>query len=556
MGTDGERVATAAGQPQLQPVPVREQRARIVAVHEAFGVDVADHQIECSVAVEITVRRAARDVGRGQPPGRGLIAEAPGAVVAEGIVGNGGGAHGIDEAHVVHALRARFAFHGGPVGQERHIVLRGDVPGEAVGHVDILAAILIEVREEGAPAPIGLGGARQIAHVAEGAVAVVALQHIAHELVAIPIAHLGHVDIPSFVHGRGFDAILVLRHHVGGVDVRPAVVVHVSDVHAHGEVARQRHGRVQHILEGAVLLIEIEVVALVEVVGHVDVGPPVAIHVADTDPQPERDFGAPDTGALGDVGEGVAVIAIEVVTAVRVPLVARVAHPEAVDRARRVVDHEQVEIAVAIEVDKGGVRGPALVGYPVPARQLHEGGHGVGAETLIDPEGIGARGRLAVAGMAEIDVEPSVAVDVGQGDAGGPWPIGLHAGCRGDVAKAERPFIQEEAGPVLVGREDDLGPTITGQVANGDPATVVEVAVREDVALLRVHHPIGERHARVGRGHEREERAVDRRRISQSGSATFATGGEHECRRADDEGLKRHDRARDERSHVSRGKLP
>jgi hypothetical protein len=352
-----------------------------------------------------------------------------------------------DEAHVVDTLRVRFALHRGAVGEEGHVVLRRDVAGKAVGHVHVLAAILIEVRNERAPAPVGFGGAREVAHVAEGAVAVVALQHVAHELVMVPVTHLRHVHVPPLVHGRRLDAVFVLRHHVGGVHVGPAVVVHVGDVHAHGEVARHGHGRVEHVTERPVLLVEVQVVPLVEVVGHVNVGPPVAIHVGHADTEAEGDLRTPDAGLARDIGEVVAVVAIEVVAAVRVPLIARVAHAEAVHRARRVVDHEQIEITVAIEVEERRVRGPAFVGHAILARHFLEGGHRIGVEPLIDPQGVGTGGRLAVAGMTDVNVElPSpftsaIVTPVVHGFAF------FEPRRRRDVAEAEAPLVQVQRGP-------------------------------------------------------------------------------------------------------------
>ena len=62
-----------------------------------------------------------------------------------------------------------------------------------------------------------------------------------------------------------------------------------------------------------------------------------------------------------DVGEAAAVVAIQLVPAVLVADVASVAQAEAAHRARRVVDHEEIEIAVAIVVEKGRLRRVALV---------------------------------------------------------------------------------------------------------------------------------------------------------------------------------------------------
>ena len=114
--------------------------------------------------------------------------------------------------------------------------------------------------------------------------------------------------------------------------------------------------------ERAVSLVDVQVVLLEEIVGDVDVGPAVAVYIAHADTESEADLTAEDARLFADVDEALAVVAVELVTAVGVSFLARIARTEAANRPRRVVDDEEIEIAVAIVVEEGGVRRVSSVG--------------------------------------------------------------------------------------------------------------------------------------------------------------------------------------------------
>jgi hypothetical protein len=70
----------------------------------------------------------------------------------------------------------------------------------------------------------------------------------------------------------------------------------------------------EFVFEGAVLLIDIEVITFVGVVGHVDVGPAVAIDIGDEGAETEADEGAVDACLSGDFGKVAIVISVEMVS--------------------------------------------------------------------------------------------------------------------------------------------------------------------------------------------------------------------------------------------------
>ena len=431
-------------------------------------------------------------------------------MVPERVVRQWRRAHGVDQAQKIDPLAARGLDHGLSVCQESDIVLRRDVLGEAVRHVDVFVAVKVEIRDERAPAPVRPSHARHLADVRERAVAVVELQHVPHQLVVIPLPQLGLVDVPALEGRHRLEPVLVLRQHVGGVDVGPAVVVHVRDVEPHREVADGRHRALDRLGEGAISVVEVQVVVLEEVIRDVDVGPAVPIHVAHDDAQPEADLAPEDPGLLAHVDEVPAVVAIQPGAAERVAHVPGIAEAEARDGPRRVTNQEQVQVSVAVVVEEHRLGRVARVGDAVGGRLLDEGGNAVRVQSLVDVQLVGPKLPLHVPGVADVDVEQPVAVHVGEGDARGP-PLAVQARLLGHVAEAELPFVQVEARAAQVRREHDLRQAVAGEIPQRDAAAVVVVAIGEDVQIAGFGQAVLEADAGIARGEQREEVVVGRR---------------------------------------------
>ena len=509
---DGEAVAALALEPDLE-IMVPGERAGVVAIDKGFLIDGVDDQVEGAVAVEVAVGGAAGEARRVEPPGRAPVGEGPVAVVLERVVRQRSGGHRGDEPQEIHPRAPRGRAHRLVVRQEGDVVLRRDVLGEPVRHVDVLVAVEIEIGDERAPGPVRPGHAGELPDVGERAVAVVELEHVAHELVVVPVPQLGLIDVPALERRRRLQPVFVLGEHVGRVDVRPAVVVHVRDVEPHREIARVGHRARDRFGKGAVAVVEVEVVVLEEVVRHVKVGPAVAVHVAHSDPQAEADLAPVDARGRAHVGEVPAVVAIQFRAAEGVPLVARVLLPEARDRPGRIVDDEQVQVPVAVVVEEDGLGRIARVRDAVRRRLLDEGRDAVGVQPLVDVQLVGPEFALDFAGVADVEVEPAVAVHVGESDAGGP-ALAVQAGFRGDVAEAELPLVQVQPGAAEIRGEHDFGEPVAAHVPQRHPAAVVEVAVGEDVQLGGGGEAILEVDAGVAGGQQREQSASGRGRLT------------------------------------------
>ena len=319
------------------------------------------------------------------------------------------------------------------------------------------------------------------------------------------VSHLRLVNVPTLERRRGPEPVLVLRQHVGCVDVRPAVVVDVRDVQPHREVGEIGHLLVELFVERPVVVVDVQIVALEEIVRDIDVRPPVAIYVAHHHSKTERDLAAEDAGLLAHVREmAVAIVVEQLVAAELVANIADVPEPEAADRAEGVVDEEHVQIPVAVVVEEGRLGRVPFVREPVLARHLLEGRNAILVQPLVDVQLVRAALARDVAGVADVDVEQPVAVHVGEGDSGGPESLAADPRFIGHVLELEVALVQVELVPVLVGGEHDLGKSISIEVADRHATAVVEIAVGEDVQLRRGFDAVFEVHPGIAGGKQRE----------------------------------------------------
>ena len=496
---DAEAVGAFSFESDLE-VTVVQQRPGVVAIDEGLLVDVVHDQIERTVAVQITVGRATGKARRVQAPGRARVREGQAPVVPECIVWQHGRTRLLDESQEVDPLALGGCPHRLVVGQEGDVVLRGYIPEDAVRDMDILVTVLIEIRDERAPAPVCARHAGHLPDLAERPVAVVQMERVARELMVIVVLQLGLVAGPVLERGCRLEAVVVLRQHVGHVDVQPPVVVDVGYVQPHRGQADGGHLPVEQLGESSISVVDVEIVPLEEVVGDVDVRPAVAVHVAHGDTQTEGDLAPEDPGRLAHVEEAPADVAIEFVPSECMAHVADVSQPEARHRRERVVDQVQVQVSVTIVIEERGVGRIALVRDAVRGRHLGEGGHPVGVQTLVDVQLVGPALARHVSGVADVDVEESVTVDVGEGDPRRPEPLARDPRPLGHIREAEVTLVQVQPVCTEVRREQEFRQTVAGEVAQRHPAAVVVVAIGEDIQLASIGEAVLEADACIAGG--------------------------------------------------------
>src|SRR5207244_13403889 len=105
------------------------------------------------------------------------------------------------------------------------------------------------------------------------------------------------------------------RHHVRLHNVGPAVVIEISDIDTHARKARMLEPRAGLIGERAIAVVDVEDIIGCDVVGDVEVGPPISVHVGHHHAESVPDLSQYPRFA-GYTGKGpVAVVAIQRIVA-------------------------------------------------------------------------------------------------------------------------------------------------------------------------------------------------------------------------------------------------
>ena len=215
-----------------------------------------------------------------------------------------------------------------------------------------------------------------------------------------------------------------------------------------------------------------------EVVGNVDVGPAIAVQVGHR--HAETVSLGQDAGLLRHVGEGaVAVVAVQPISARRLPLGDLGTDPVAVVGLERVLEDVEIEVPISVVVEEHGVRVVAGIGDAEPPCLLHESGRAVPVRTLVDEQQVAAVRRVGAA-YREIEVRQPVLVDVHHGHAADPH-MGRHAGGLGDVLEAEMPPVQVQAARDHVAGEVDIRQPVFVHVRDRHAAAVVQIVEIDDV---------------------------------------------------------------------------
>ena len=317
----------------------------------------------------------------------------------------------------------------------------------------------------------------------------------------IEAAVIGEVSAHALAPAQGG------RHHVHLQHVGPAVVVEIGDIDAHPGDTRVLDRRGGPVAERAIPVVDVEDVIGRDVVGNVNVGPPIPVHVGHHHAQPVPDL-PQDPRLARDIREAArAVVAIEGVPAFR----AGAADAEGVrvgGAAGKVlggiVEQEEVEAAVAVVVEEDGVGGVAGVGDAEAGR-----GFGERAIAVIDEQQVGPvfpLGRLWP-GDGDVDIQISVVVDVHHGRAGGPAGR-RDPGRRRDVLEPHVPFVPVQPARDHVAREENVGQAVVIDVPDRHARAVVDVGVGLHVEGIIGRDRVRERDTRSHRGEELEHWAI------------------------------------------------
>ena len=250
-----------------------------ILIDECGRVDVIHHEIEPAVVVEIGIGRAVRIAGLVHSPCCGLVGERQVPVVPEDVVG-----HPVT-GQLLQEIQRPSLVTSSACPEYLHLVVEIDGPfGIAVGDDDVFVSIIIEIAEQGAPAPVRVREARQVGDFTEHDSTVVgdAVAHLQRVDVVVvaksPVTQF-HPTALGEVAAHPLASVQGGRHHVHLQNVGPAVVVEIGDINAHTRKTRVLEPRAGPIGKRSIAVVDVEDVIGCDVVGDVEVGPPVPVQV-------------------------------------------------------------------------------------------------------------------------------------------------------------------------------------------------------------------------------------------------------------------------------------
>ena len=515
---DPSGVGSRAAQRHRQ-IGVVVDLARVVAVDRGGGVEVVHDQVERAAVVQVGVHGAVREPGLRQAPGLRHVRERQVAVVAIGVVRDGDVGHQMRQApQQPRADAGRQSSLDGGVAHRCEVVEVVGPAIDAVGNEEVFVPVVVQVREQGRPAPVGRVHAGQIADLAEAHRsshrAAVELQGVAGVLRVVAGLLLHVFDRPRVGVDGGLEDVLLLGQHVEHHQVRSPVVVVVGDIDAHRGMAGVPQRRGAGLGKRAVTVVDVEKVVLLEVIGDVQVGAAIEVHVARDHAQAVPLDAPVDVGLGAHIHEMAPVVAEQPVAGPRMAWLALRVRALPALGVGGVVEEVHVQVAVAVVVEKHGLGGVAG-----EVESILLGAVGEGAVAVVDVQDVVAVHREMTHG-GDVDVQAPVAVDVGHGDAGLP-AIGIcHAGALGDVLEPVVPQVPVQPIGTHVRGEVEIRKAVAVDIAHGDTAAVVVVEEVDDVERgILLRDCVDERDAGGAGGQELEQRR---------GVRAPATGGQQQ----------------------------
>ena len=240
----------------------------IVAVNADWFLEAGDDEFGVPVPVEVAGGGRIAHPKMVQSPGGADVLELEIATVGKGEVLFPAGRMGL----VVIPLGLPDVVGGTPL-----VVGIIEAPRYPVGEEGVDVAVEIEVLQLDSPGPVRVGEAGLEGSIREFADPVVEIENIVHVLAGHGGEEEG-ADGSDFPH-RGLGAVMVGARHVGDEEVGAAVAVEIGHVGTHREPGGVGGGLPDDVGKGAVPIVAVESVRILEVISDVDVGESVIIEI-------------------------------------------------------------------------------------------------------------------------------------------------------------------------------------------------------------------------------------------------------------------------------------
>ena len=132
---------------------------------------------------------------------------------------------------------------------------------------------------------------------------VVELQGVLHKLVIKSLFLLYPIDIEAFKLCCFFKSGVFTRQHVGDKNFGKTIVIDIGHICSHGGMANVVENVLNVFFECPIALIDVEIIALIKIIGHVDVDVTVFVDIAQSNPKTKSNETAINAGTIGHVGK-------------------------------------------------------------------------------------------------------------------------------------------------------------------------------------------------------------------------------------------------------------
>src|SRR5690606_33024371 len=141
-------------------------------------------------------------------------------------------------------------------------------PVDTIAHKGPLAPIAGDVRHQGGPTPVSPLKSGDLTNLCKRSVTVVHLQHVAHELMIVPILEPQLVNIVRLESNERLQAIVIFRQHIRRKNFGKPIVVEICYVCSHRKHADVSRSGLNLLRKTARLIVDVEVVKLIKIVTY------------------------------------------------------------------------------------------------------------------------------------------------------------------------------------------------------------------------------------------------------------------------------------------------
>ena len=213
-----------------------------------------------------------------------------------------------------------------------------------------------------------------------------------------------------------------------------------------------------------------------KIVGHVNIRPAVVVEVANGNAQAKANFAAINARCGADVFKGIPVVAQQLVSREGIAGIADVCAAVIFGIVDGVVEEVTIQISIVIVVKKSSLgRKPHKIEAVFGSLFFEISFAVVDVQLVFTPHG------FVLSHLAHVNIEFTIAVDIGHGNASRPAAILLNTRSGSGVFEAQSTLIDIEFVCPLIGRKKQIGKAIPRYITCGHPAAIVVVKIFDDV---------------------------------------------------------------------------